>query len=331
MRRNLENRDLYIALLAAGKAKRMNSGKSKVLHEICGKPLLHYPLEVAKSLNPKKIFVVIGGPYMEQVKEALKGENVQFVIQEEPLGTGDAVKRVQPYIDNIDSDLMVLPGDAPLLRIETARELLEFHRSRGAIATVLTAELPDPTGYGRIVRSIGDRIMMIVEEVDAFPEEKEIKEVNSGIYLFDTEALFEWLHEIRADNRQGEYYLTDVIEILQRRVGNVYAHKITDWEEILGINTRKQLSQTEKIMEKRIKNYWMDNGVTFLNPELTYVESDVYLEKDVIIYPFVSLMGKTYVESGARIGPNVVIKNTRIKKGSIIIGPKFIEGNPDGD
>lgn len=312
MRRGDFSRDLYVAILAAGKAKRMNSFKSKVLHEVAGKPLLYFPLKVARSLGPKKVFVVIGGPYMDQIKEFLRGEDVEIVIQEEPKGTGDAVKRVKPYIDNFDSDIFVIPGDAPLLTEMTAKELMGFHRSRGAYATVLTAEVPDPTGYGRIIRSVGDRVLMIVEEADAFPEEKAIKEVNSGMYFFYTSVLFQYIDEIRPDNKQGEYYLTDIIEILQRRMGNVFAYKIDDWEEILGVNTREHLGLVNRIMLRRIVKNMLESGVSIIDPDKVYIEAEVKIGKDVIIYPFVSLLGKTEIGDNAVIGPGVVLKDVVI-------------------
>jgi len=325
MRRGDFGRDLYVVILAAGKAKRMNSQRSKVLHEVAGKPLLYFPLRVAKSLNPTKVFVVIGGPYMEQVREFLKNEDVTIVVQEEPRGTGDAVKRVRDFVDNHDSDIFVLPGDAPLLTEKTAHELMEFHRSRGAYATVLTAEMPDPTGYGRIIRSVGDRILMIVEEADAFPEEKAIKEVNSGMYFFYTSALFQYIDELRPDNKQGEYYLTDIIEILQRRMGNVFAYKIDRWEEILGVNTREQLGLVNRIMLKRIVRNMLENGVSMVDPEKVYIEAEVKIGRDVVIYPFVSLLGKTEIGDNSIIGPGVVLKDAVIPPNSRVFSESSVK------
>lgn len=324
MRRGDFGRDLYVVILAAGKAKRMNSQKSKVLHEVAGKPLLYFPLRVAKSLNPTKVFVVIGGPYMEQVREFLRNEDVTIVVQEEPRGTGDAVKRVRDFVDNHDSDIFVMPGDAPLLTEKTAQELMEFHRSRGAYATVLTAEMPDPTGYGRIIRSVGDRILMIVEEADAFPEEKAIKEVNSGMYFFYTSALFQYIDELRPDNKQGEYYLTDIIEILQRRMGNVFAYKIDRWEEILGVNTREQLGLVNRIMLKRIVRNMLENGVSMVDPEKVYIEAEVKIGRDVVIYPFVSLLGKTEIGDNSIIGPGVVLKDAIIPPNSRVFSESSV-------
>jgi len=323
MRRGDVSRNLYVVILAAGKAKRMNSSRSKVLHEVAGKPLLFFPLRVAKSLNPTKIFVVIGGMYMDQIREFLKDEPVEIVVQEEPKGTGDADKRLANCIDDQDSDLFVIPGDAPLLTDKTAMELMGFHRNKGACCTVLTAEVPDPTGYGRIVRSVGDRILMVVEESDAFPEEKSIKEVNSGVYFFHTSVLFQYIGELRPDNKQGEYYLTDIIEVLQRRIGNVFAYKIEDWEEILGVNTREQLGMVNRIMLKRIVRDILANGVSIVDPEKVYIEAEVQIGRDVTLYPFVALLGRTVIGDNSVIGPGVVLQDATIEPNSRVFVPVF--------
>ncbi len=317
--RNRFQKPLYVAILAAGESKRMNSAVSKVMHRLAGRPLLYYCIDIAKSLNPKEIFVVVGGPHREKVMDEFKNTGVTFVEQPEPKGTGDAVMKVEPHLRNVtDADLFVMPGDAPLLTEGTAQKFVEFHRARGAVATVLTAEHPNPTGYGRIIRSVGDRIMMIVEESDAFPEEKAIREINSGIYVFDVEYLFQWLKEIRPDNRQNEYYLTDVIEILQRRVGGVYAYKIDDWKEVLGVNTRHDLANAERIMQERLKSKWIGSGVSFIDPDAVYIEYYVEIGRDTIIYPFVALLGRTKIGQNAIIGPNVVLEDAEIKDGEVI-------------
>ncbi len=317
MRNREENKKFYVAILAAGQSKRMNSKISKVLHLLAGRPLLSYCIDVAKALNPDEIFVVVGGPHKNAVIEHFKDAGVTFVEQKEPLGTGDAVMTVRDHVDP-NSNLFVMPGDAPLLKKDTARSLVDFHIGRGAIATVLTTEHPNPHGYGRIIRSVGDRIMMIVEEADAFPEEKEIKEINSGFYVFESEWLFKWLSEIRPDNRQKEYYLTDVIEILQRRIGGVYAYKIEDWKETIGVNTRQDLAMAEEIMQERIVNCWTQRGVTFVRPQQVYVEYDVEIGQDTLIYPFVSLLGKTKIGSDVTIGPGIILKDANIESGAVI-------------
>jgi len=295
----------------------MKSKKSKVLHKLCGKPIISYPIKACKSLIPDELYIVIG-QNSEDIKNVINDSNIVFVYQSEPLGTGHAVMQVIPYLKNKDMDVLVMPADAPLIRIETIKELYNFHKENDALVSILTTEMPDPTGYGRIIRSSGNRVLMIVEEADAFPEEKQIKEINSGIYIFESNILIEALNEIKPDNKQGEYYLTDVIAIIQRKYGGVYAYKINDWKEIIGINTREQLSQAHSILQERIIKRHLENGVSILFPNLVYIEEDVIIESDVVIYPFVSILGNSYISENCEIGPNVILENYKTKKGEII-------------
>ena len=295
----------------------MKSKKSKVLHKLCGKPIISYPIKACKSLIPDELYIVIG-QNSEDIKNVINDSNIVFVYQSEPLGTGHAVMQVIPYLKNKDMDVLIMPADAPLIRIETIKELYNFHKENDALVSILTTEMPDPTGYGRIIRSSGNRVLMIVEEADAFPEEKQIKEINSGIYIFESNILIEALNEIKPDNKQGEYYLTDVIAIIQRKYGGVYAYKINDWKEIIGINTREQLSQAHSILQERIIKRHLENGASILFPNLVYIEEDVIIESDVVIYPFVSILGNSYISENCEIGPNVILENYKTKKGEII-------------
>jgi len=313
----LERYPLACIILAGGKSKRMKSKKSKVLHKLCGKPIISYPIKACKSLIPDELYIVIG-QNSEDIKNVINDNDVVFVYQSEPLGTGHAVMQVIPYLKNKDMDVLIMPADAPLIRIETIRELYNFHKENDALVSILTTEMPDPTGYGRIIRSSGNRVLMIVEEADAFPEEKQIKEINSGIYIFESNILIEALNEIKPDNKQGEYYLTDVIAIIQRKYGGVYAYKINDWKEIIGINTREQLAQAHSILQERIIKRHLENGVSILFPNLVYIEEDVIIESDVVIYPFVSILGNSYISENCEIGPNVILENYKTKKGEII-------------
>jgi bifunctional UDP-N-acetylglucosamine pyrophosphorylase/glucosamine-1-phosphate N-acetyltransferase len=295
----------------------MKSKKSKVLHKLCGKPIISYPIKACKSLIPDELYIVIG-QNSEDIKNVINDNDIVFVYQNEPLGTGHAVMQVIPYLKNKDMDVLIMPADAPLIRIETIKELYNFHKENDALVSILTTEMPDPTGYGRIIRSSGNRVLMIVEEADAFPEEKQIKEINSGIYIFESNILIEALNEIKPDNKQGEYYLTDVIAIIQRKYGGVYAYKIKDWKEIIGINTREQLAQAHSILQERIIKRHLENGVSILFPNLVYIEEDVIIESDVVIYPFVSILGNSYISENCEIGPNVILENYKTKKGEII-------------
>lgn len=319
-------RPIVAVVLAAGHSSRMGSGISKVLHPLAGKPIVFYPLDLALSLGLKETYVIVGGPHEREVRKALSHRKLKFVRQEEPRGTGDALLQLAPLLEGKDVDVLVIPGDAPLLTIETAKAFINFHVDKESVATVMTAEIPDPTGYGRIIRSSGDRILMIIEEVDAFPEEKEIREVNSGIYIFLSKPLFRWLKEITPDNEKGEYYLTDVIGILQRRVGGVYAYKIRDWREILGVNTRSDLAKANGILQERLTRHWMERGVSFISPEKVYLEMGITIGKDTVVYPFVSILGRSEIGKNVEIGPSSVIKDARIPDGAKIKAGSIIEG-----
>ncbi len=308
---------VYGVILAAGKSTRINSEKSKLLLPLCGNPLLSYPVKVMFGLKPEKLFVIVGGVHKDCIISHFKEYPIVFVEQPEARGTGDAVMKVRELIPS-DADVVIMPGDVPLIEERTISDLLEFHRNRGAVGTVLTVEHPQPHGYGRIVRSKGDRIMMIVEEKDAFPEEKAIKEINSGIYVFNSSYLFKWLDKLRPDNLQRELYLTDIIEILQRKVGKVLAYKISDYREVIGVNTRQQFSNAAALMQERIINRCIESGVTFVDRRHVYVESDVEIEKDAVIYPFVALLGKTKIGKDAIIGPNVVLRDRIVGEGEEI-------------
>lgn len=305
---------LWGAVLAGGQSKRFRSRITKVFHPLCGKPLLEYPLSALRALEPQRTVVVLSPSALTHLDQVFPQRNFEVVIQEKALGTGDAVKHVRTVIPDARGDLVVLPGDAPLVRPQTLIRLLQFHRTHEAVATVMTARVPDPTGYGRVIRSPEnpDRLLMIVEEVDAFPEEKQVKEINAGVYVFRLPMLFEILDDLRPENRQQEYYLTDAITISQRRTGRVFAYQVEDWEESLGVNTRQDLSRAHKILRHRIVERWMGEGVTFVDPENVYIEYDVELAQDVMVYPHVSLMGTTRVGEGAILYPGVVLKDMRI-------------------
>jgi bifunctional UDP-N-acetylglucosamine pyrophosphorylase/glucosamine-1-phosphate N-acetyltransferase len=310
-------RDLYAAVLAAGKSTRMKSRTNKVLHDLLGKPVLAHALDTVWSLGPKKMFVVIS-PSTKEVEKTFRGKGVRFVVQDDPRGTGDAAMRLNAFFKRLSGDLVILPGDAPLLRRETARGALRFHRKHGAKATVITADHPKPGSYGRIVRSKEDELERIVEAKDADTKQKALREINSAMYIFDVDRLFSSLPKVRSDNKQKEYYLTDVIEILRAEGDRVLAFKIDDWQEIMGINTREELARAHRILGDQLKRKWMDSGVTFVNPDTVHLEHNVKIGADTVIYPFVSLLGKTVIGKNVIIGPGLVLKNVRIKDGEHI-------------
>lgn len=313
-------------ILAAGEGTRMKSKTSKVLHKVCGKPLLGYVVEVAKAAHLEKNIVIVGHSG-EMVMEYFKDDDITFKTQSIgegiPYGTGYAVMQAVDEIDD-DSTVVILYGDTPLIREETLKELLVYHKENDFKGTVLTAKLLNPKGYGRIIRDEDGYILKIVEEKDANSEEKDINEINSGIYCFDGNLLKYALKQITNDNAQNEYYITDVIEILKKEGHKLGAYIIEDSVEISGVNSRVQLAYCEDVMRRRINEFHMENGVTIINPENTYIESDIKIGRDTTIYPGVMLQGNT------EIGEDCIIKQgTRIEssiiKDNIIIESSLIE------
>jgi bifunctional UDP-N-acetylglucosamine pyrophosphorylase/glucosamine-1-phosphate N-acetyltransferase len=302
--------ELTAVILAAGKGTRMKSALPKVLHRISGKPMVQHVLNAAKLAGAVRNIVVVGFG-AESVQEAI-GDQAEFVVQTEQLGTGHAVMQTGPLLAGTEGTIMVLCGDTPLLRGELLHTLYQAHRETGAKATVLTAVMPDPAGYGRVIRGLDNQVVKIVEQKDAAPEELGVKEVNTGIYCFESKELFAALAGITPDNKQGEYYLTDVIGILVARGDKVWAVPAEDHQETLGINSRVQLAEAEKILRMRKLTALMDNGVTIMDPQSTFVDDEVTIAPDTVIYPFTWLEGTTVVGTGSVIGPNTRMENTTV-------------------
>lgn len=301
---------LLTVVLAAGKGTRMKSVLPKVLHRVGGKSMLQHVLDAANAADSKKNVVVVGFGG-EQVKAAI-GEQAEFVVQEEQLGTGHAVMQASAALKNFDGTVMVLCGDTPLLKGELLAKLYKEHKEAGAKATVLTAKMPDATGYGRIIRTADGRVSKIVEQKDANPEELLVDEVNSGIYCFECAALFDALSKLNCDNAQGEYYLTDVLEILNNQNEKVWAVITDDYEQTLGINSRVQLAGAEAILRRRKAIELMEQGVTIMDPASTFIDGTVTVGKDTVIYPFTWLEGSTCVGENCEIGPNSRFTDTKI-------------------
>jgi UDP-N-acetylglucosamine pyrophosphorylase len=240
---------LAIVIMAAGKGTRMQSDLPKVLHEANGKPLVAYVIEKSQALDPEKIVLIIGHQ-AEKVRQATASFPVAYALQEPQLGTGHAIMQAEPLLADFNGEIIILSGDAPLFTALTLREIVAFHRSKQAVATVMTAEIDDPTGYGRIIRSDDDEeVLKIVEQKDASEQEKAVKEINSGVYVFNASELFSALHGITNNNAQGEYYLTDVFGICFGKGKKVCAFKIADPNEIRGINTPEQLREAELLLQ----------------------------------------------------------------------------------
>jgi bifunctional UDP-N-acetylglucosamine pyrophosphorylase / glucosamine-1-phosphate N-acetyltransferase len=293
---------IYAVILAAGKGTRMKSKKHKVLHSICGKPMIDHILAQLSQLDAKKTIMVVGH-LGESLQEHL-GEQVQFVEQEEQLGTAHAVMQTEPLLKQEEGITLVLNGDHPLFTANTLKQLLETHHTSGAAASVLTATMEDPTGYGRVVRRADGQVDRIVEHKDATEEERLIKEINTGTYCFDNQKLFSTLSLVNNNNAQGEYYLPDVISILREQGHKISAQVIGDADEAMGVNDRIQLAQAAKFMQARINREHMKNGVTIVDPENTYIEADVVIGADTVIEPGTFLRGQTVIGEGCHIGPN---------------------------
>lgn len=296
-------------VLAAGQGTRMKSNSSKVLHKVLGKSLVEYPILAAQKVGVEDICLIVGHK-AEDVKAAL-GNQVCYALQKEQLGTGHAVMQALDFIEDAD-EVMVLCGDTPLITAETLKTMLDFHREKHNAITVLSTIMEDPTGYGRIVRDAEGNLLKIVEQKDATEAEKQIQEINGGIYTFDGQLLKYALSKLNNNNVQGEYYLTDTIEILLGEGKRVDAIAIEESDDIAGVNSRIQLSGVTQVMKQRINEKHMANGVTIVDPASTYIEADVEIGKDTIIEPGCMLQGTTKIGEGCRIGYHTKLTNMTI-------------------
>lgn len=300
-------------ILAAGKGTRMKSEWPKVLHRAGGKAMLQQVLDAASAAGALRHVVVVGCGAQRVVEEI--GAQASFAEQREQLGTGHAVMQAEPLLREFAGTVMVLCGDTPLLTAALLERLYAQHCEAQAAATVLTARMPDATGYGRIIRTPDGRVDRIVEQKDASAQELAVDEVNSGIYCFERQALFAALAETNCENAQGEFYLTDVLEILNRKGRKVWAVQADDYRETLGVNSRRQLAEAEKILRQRKLEALMDAGVTVMDPDSTFVDADVTIGPDTVLYPFTWLEGRTAIGRCCTIGPSSRFSDARIGDG----------------
>ncbi|MFD2444311.1 bifunctional UDP-N-acetylglucosamine diphosphorylase/glucosamine-1-phosphate N-acetyltransferase GlmU [Bacillus sp. CGMCC 1.16607] len=306
----------YAIILAAGQGTRMKSKLYKVLHPVCGKPMVQHVVDQISHLQIEQMVTVIGHG-AEKVKSQL-GMNSSYALQAEQLGTAHAVIQAKDALEDKEGTTIVVCGDTPLIKAETMESLFQQHLQHGAKASVLTAKAEVPTGYGRIIRNESGHVEKIVEHKDATDDERLINEINTGTYCFDNQALFSALKSVSNDNVQGEYYLPDVIEILKRQGEKVIAFQTNDFNETLGVNDRIALAEAESIMRKRINESHMRNGVTIIDPLQTYIDSDVEIGRDTIIYPGTTIKGQTVIGEDCHLGPNTEIYNCQIGNETVI-------------
>lgn len=310
-------------ILAAGQGTRIKSDIPKVLHKVCGKEMVNHVIDNMRKASIEDVNVIIGKG-AELVKEETASRNVSYSMQEEQLGTGHAAKCAVDFLKGKKGTVLIFAGDAPLTKEATIRNLIEYHENNNNAATLLSALVEDPTGYGRIIRDENNDVLKIVEHKDCNEEELKVNEMNAAMYCFDIEALLDALDKISNDNVQGEYYLTDAIEIIKatgRRVGAV----VTEYEDTLGVNSRAQLAEAEEILRSRINRVHLDNGVTLIDPKSTYIGADVTIEKDTIIYPNVILEGNTKIAERCTILQNTRIKDSIIESGASIEASVILE------
>ena len=312
-----EEKSFVCVILAAGQGTRMKSDTPKVLHKLCGRPMVDYVVRTARKLNPARIYLIVG--FREELVRQFFGESIHYISQKEQLGTGHAVVQAREELLGYEGDVIVLYGDVPLVTEQTLQSLLDKHRETGADATLVTTQVPDATGFGRIVRNRSGKIAEIIEEKDAKSKQKRIREVNPGIYCFKAPSLLKALTKLGTSNKQQEYYLTDVIGIMVAKRRKVETLSTSDEVEIMQVNTRKHLAQVNRIMHDRVVDRLMDEGVTVIDPRTTFVSETVKVERDVVLYPFTYIEGYTRIGSGTVIGPQSYITDSEIGRDCVIV------------
>lgn len=312
--------DRVAILLAAGVSSRMNTQLPKVLHEVTGRPMLAYVLDACRSVGVEKIYVVVGFGG-DQVKERFAdASDIVWVQQPEQLGTAHAVGCCREHLQDFHGETLVLCGDGPLIQAKTVGTLIEKHEAEHSAATLATAVLEDPTGYGRIVRDAYGNIQGIVEHSDCTPAQRAIKEVNPSYYLFNNQLLFSALEQVKPDNVKKEYYLTDALSVIIASGNKVVAITAVRPEEAMGVNSRAQLSVASKIMQRRIQQELMENGVTIVDPDNTWIDARAQIGQDTVIEPFTYIHGPVKIGRSCRIGPFAFLRNATVLENDVVLG-----------
>ena len=315
---------LHVLVLAAGKGTRMRTRRPKLLHPLAGQPVIRHVLRTARALAPSSLTLVVGYQ-ADELRAALADEpGLGFAVQEPQLGTGHAVLQAEQVLAAATGTLLLLSGDVPLVRVASLRRLVDHHESSGAVATLMTAIVPRPFGYGRILRKDG-AITRIVEERDATPEQRKVTEINSGLWAFTLDGLFEALREIGTNNDQREYYLTDLVQLHRKAGRAVETVRLDDPTEIRGINSQNELAEVAAIMRRARNDELMAAGVTLVDPDSAYIDVDVEIGPDTIVHPNVSLEGRTRVGSGCEIHSGTRIVNAEVGDGVLVRNHCVIE------
>jgi bifunctional UDP-N-acetylglucosamine pyrophosphorylase/glucosamine-1-phosphate N-acetyltransferase len=319
-------------ILAAGKGTRMKSDLVKVLHPLLGLPMLSYPIDLSLSEIKAEKTIVVVGHQADRIKERFQDPQIQFALQEEQLGTGHAVLQAIPFLQTFSGTVLILCGDVPLVKAETIHSFIDTFWRNESHLSVLTAAVEKPFGYGRIIRSPEGWLEKIVEEKDATEEEKLVREINTGIFCMRASFLNKGLKEIRQENAQGEYYLTDLVEIARKKGLRCSAHRVADSMEVMGINTRVDLAiAQEKLRQDKVKNLML-SGVTIVDPKNTYVDRTVEVGRDTVLYPNCSLQGRTrigdrcIIEPNSKISDSIIANGVTIRSNSVITESKVEEG-----
>ena len=300
----------YAVILAAGQGTRMKSKLYKVLHPVCGKPMVSHVVDNVRGVGADRVVTIVGFG-AEKVEEEVGGR-CEFVLQEKQLGTGHAVLQAEQNLGGLDGTTIVVCGDTPLITPKTMKALIDHHNQTKAKATILTAFADDPTGYGRVIRDENGNFLRSVEQKDASPEEQQVREINTGTYCFDNKTLFETLRKVGNDNAQGEYYLPDVFGILQSEGETIAAYATDGFEETLGVNDRVVLAEAERVMRRRIAEKHMRGGVTIQDPANTYISADAEIGRDTVLMPGTVIEGRTVIGEDCLIGPGSQIRDSVI-------------------
>ncbi len=308
--------DISAIVLAAGAGTRMKSDKPKVAHTILGKPLIRWVVDAAHEAGIDHVVSVLGHQ-REQVIPLVE-DDTHIVFQEQRLGTGDAVAAAREHYRDKTGTVVVLSGDCPLVTSDTIKDLICHCQQEQAAMAVLTMDIEDPFGYGRIERDAQGHVLRIVEQKDCTPEQAKLTECNTGLYCFDIQSLFWALDQVDSNNAQGEYYLTDVLEICRAAGKTICAVQTQDARECLGVNSRVQLAEASKIMQERITTYWMNQGVSMPDPSLVWIDADVRLEQDVELLPMTTITGASFIGQGSIIGPNTRLHNTQVGSNCVV-------------